>query len=100
MQISDSNNALKFNVCWLCRLNFNAFALSHWTKLILTYTQPVKIDLNKNLDPKQKTIQTFNINAKRFIETKNENPQTLEIGIASKPVPANLPTMGRLAGTG
>ena len=25
-------------------------------------TQPVKIDLNKKLDPKQKTIQTFNIN--------------------------------------
>ena len=29
----------------------------------LSLTQPVKIDLNKKLDPKQKTIQTFNINA-------------------------------------
>ena len=24
-------------------------------------SHPVKIDINKNLDPKQKTIQTFNI---------------------------------------
>ena len=26
-------------------------------------TQPIKIDLDKNLDPKQKTIQAFNIDA-------------------------------------
>ena len=83
VQISDSNNALKFNVCWLCRLNFNAFALSHWTKLILTYTQPVKIDLNKNLDPKQNTMQTFIIDAQGFRKTRNENPPMQEIGVTS-----------------
>ena len=27
------------------------------------FTHPVKIDLNKKLDSKQKTIQTFNIDA-------------------------------------
>ena len=36
-------------------------------------SQSVKIDLNKKLDPKQKTIQTFNIDVKRFRKTKNEN---------------------------
>ena len=34
------------------------------------FIQPIKIDLNKKLDPKQKTIQTFNIDAKRFRKTK------------------------------
>ena len=29
----------------------------------LHVAKPVKLDLNKKLDPKQKTIQTFNINA-------------------------------------
>ena len=29
----------------------------------LDETRPVKIDLNKKLDPKQKTIQAFNIDA-------------------------------------
>ena len=37
-------------------------------------TRPVKIDLNKKLDPKKKTIQTFNIDAQGFRKTKNENP--------------------------
>ena len=46
-------------------------------------TQPVKIDSNEKLDPKQKTIQTFNIDAKRFRKTKNENPPTWEIGVTS-----------------
>ena len=45
--------------------------------------QPVKIDLNKELDPKQKTIQTFNIDDQRFRKTKNENPLTQEIGVTS-----------------
>lgn len=31
--------------------------------LLLTESHPVKIDLNKKLDPKQKTIQAFNIDA-------------------------------------
>ena len=30
----------------------------------------VKIDLNKKLDPKQKTIQVFNIDAQRLRKTK------------------------------
>ena len=48
-----------------------------------TAAHPVKIDLNKKLDPKQKTIQAFNIDAKRFRKTKNENHSTQEIGVAS-----------------
>ena len=46
-------------------------------------TQPVKIDLNEKLDSKQKTIQTFNIDAKRFRKTKNKNLLTREVGVAS-----------------
>ena len=46
-------------------------------------SQPIKIDLDKKLDPMQKTIQTFNIYAQRFRKTKNENPLTREIGVAS-----------------
>ena len=42
--------------------------------------QPVKIHLNKKLDPKEKTIQAFNIDAKGFRKTKNENPPTWEMG--------------------
>ena len=45
-------------------------------------THSAKIDLNKKLDPKKKTIQTFNIDAQRFRKTKNENPPTWEIGVA------------------
>ena len=43
---------------------------------------PIKIDLDKKLDPKQKTIQTFNIDAQRFRKAKNENPWMWEIGVA------------------
>ena len=46
-------------------------------------SQPVKIDLNKESFPKQKTIQNFNIDAKGFRETKNENPPTWEIRVTS-----------------
>ena len=46
-------------------------------------TQPVKKDLNKKLDPKQKTIQTFNIDAQGLRKTRNENPPTREIGVTS-----------------
>ena len=49
----------------------------------MSMSQRVKIDLNKKLEPKQKTFQTLNINAQRFRETKNENPLTLEIGVTS-----------------
>ena len=49
----------------------------------LSLTQPVKIDLNKKLDSKQKTIQIFNIDAQGFRKSKNENPMTWEIGVAS-----------------
>ena len=37
----------------------------------------------KKLDPKQKTIQTFNIDAHLFMKTRNENPPTWEIGVTS-----------------
>ena len=45
--------------------------------------QPVEIDINKKLLPKQKTIQTFNIEAERFRKTKNENLPMQEIEVAS-----------------
>ena len=44
---------------------------------------PFKIDLNKKLDPKQITIQTFNIDAQRFWKIKNENSLTWEIKVAT-----------------
>ena len=50
---------------------------------LVRITQPVTIDLNKKLDPKQKNIQTFNIDTKRFIKTKNENLLMREIGSTS-----------------
>ena len=51
---------------------------------MFTYvSQPIKIDLNEKLDPKQKNIKTFNIDAQRSRETKNENPLMREIGVAS-----------------
>ena len=47
------------------------------------YTQPVKIDLDKKLLPKQKTVQIFIIDAQGFRKTKDENPPMREIGVAS-----------------
>ena len=44
---------------------------------------PVKIDLNKKLDPRQNSIHSFNIDAQRFRKTKKENPPTQEIRVAS-----------------
>ena len=35
------------------------------------------------LDPKQKTSQAFNIDAKGFRKTRNENPPTWEKGVTS-----------------
>ena len=48
-----------------------------------SFSQPVKIDLNEKLLPKQKTIQIFIIDAQGFGKTKNENPPMREIGVAS-----------------
>ena len=44
---------------------------------------PVKIDLSKKLDLKQKTIQTFNIDAQGFRKTKDNSPLTWEKRFAS-----------------
>ena len=44
---------------------------------------PAKIDLNIKWLPKQKTIQNFDIDAKGFRKTRNENPPTREIGVTS-----------------
>ena len=44
-------------------------------------THPVNIDVNKKVDPKQKTIQIFNIEAQRFRKRKDENPLMQEIGV-------------------
>ena len=46
-------------------------------------SHPMKIDLNKKLDPRQKTTLTFNIDAQGFRKSKNENHLTQEIGVAS-----------------
>ena len=46
-------------------------------------SQHVKVDLNKKLDPKEKTIQAFNIDVKGFRKTRIENPPTWEKGVAS-----------------
>ena len=46
-------------------------------------SQSVKIDLNKKLDPKQKTNQTFNTDAQGFIKPRNGNPLTREMGVTS-----------------
>ena len=46
-------------------------------------TQPVKINLDKKYYPKQKTFQTFNIDAKGFRKTKNVNHAMWEIGVSS-----------------
>ena len=45
--------------------------------------QFARIDLIKKLNPKQKTIQTFNIDAKRFRKRRNENPLTQETEVTS-----------------
>ena len=47
------------------------------------YTQTIKIDLNKELLPQQKSIEIFIIDAQAFRKTKNENPLMREIGVAS-----------------
>ena len=39
---------------------------------------PVKTDLDKKLDPKKKTIQTFNIDTQGFRKTRNEKPPMQE----------------------
>ena len=50
---------------------------------LIEKSHPVKIDLNKKLDPKEKTNQAFNIDVWEFRKTKNENPPTWEIGVTS-----------------
>ena len=59
------------------------FLHGSWQISILTLTQPVKIGLNKKLLPKQKTIEIISFVAQAFRKTKNENPLTREIGVAS-----------------
>ena len=46
-------------------------------------SQPVKLDLSKKLDPKQKNSQAFNIDAQGFRKTRNENLSTWEKGVTS-----------------
>ena len=45
--------------------------------------QPIKVHLEKKLDSKHKTIQTFNIDAQGFRKTRNESPPMQEIGVIS-----------------
>ena len=62
----------------------NLFAMiNDHSESMKSVAHPVKIDLNKKLDSKEKTIQTFNIDAKGFRKTRNENPLTPEIGVTS-----------------
>ena len=46
-------------------------------------SQPVKIDSNKKLLPEQKTIEMIIFDAQEFRKTKNENPLTRDMGVAS-----------------
>ena len=48
-----------------------------------TNSHPAKLDIDKKLLPKQKTIQNFNIDAPWFRKARNENPPILEIGVTS-----------------
>ena len=59
-----------------------SFTGEHATSVLKT-SQPVKIDLNKKLLPKQKTVQIFIIDAQGFRKTKNENHPTWEMGVTS-----------------
>ena len=54
-------------------------------RLVVVSAKPqhVKIDLNEKLDPKQKIIQTFDIDAQGFRKTRNGNPPTQDIEITS-----------------
>ena len=63
-------------------------------------SQHVKVDLNKKLDPKQKIIQTFNIDAQGFRKTKNEKSSDMGNKTYQLTSTASLPMVGRLAGTG
>ena len=62
-----------------------ARAASHKQKVIFFcfFTQPLKINFNKKLDRRQKTTQTFNIDAQGFRKTKHENLLTWEIRVNS-----------------
>ena len=66
-----------------------------WHEVHLSH--PAKIDLNKKWLPKQKTIQNCNIDAQGFRKTSNENPPMQEIGVTSKPVPADLPLVSKVS---
>ena len=57
--------------------------LSILSPVEVTLSQPIKLDLNKKLDPKQSAIQTFNNYAQGFRKTRNENPPTQEMGVTS-----------------
>ena len=46
----------------------------HQSENTSQYVTAWQIDLNKKLDPKQNTIQAFNIDAQGFRKTRNENP--------------------------
>ena len=50
---------------------------------LLNQAQPVEVDSDDKLDRKQKTIQTFNIDAKGFRKIQNENALTRESEIAN-----------------
>ena len=54
-------------------------------RLVVVSAKPqhVKIDLNEKLDPKQKIIQTFDIDAQGFRKTRNGNPLTWEVRVNS-----------------
>ena len=60
---------------------FNLLDQNLIKKDVMFISQPVKMNLNKKLDPKQKTIQTFHIDAQGFRKTKNENPPTWEMEV-------------------
>ena len=60
---------------WWCKYKFPN------EKIADSNPQPIKINLNKKLDSKKKTIHTFNIDSQGFRKTKTENPLTWEIRV-------------------
>ena len=71
---------LEFRICLM--LMINTYMVNR-VKTDSFPSQPVKLDLNKKLDPKQKTIQALIIVAKGFRKIRNENPPIWEIGVTS-----------------
>ena len=62
--------------CKIVKMHYPKLFLTAFLESTSSFPQPVKTNLNKKYHPKQNPSQTFNIDAKEFGKTKNENPLT------------------------